>query len=184
MEKFLDRLGSVYARQGKSRVTEQGQHTLALVPGASNVLCWRNDSDPTVMGIIPNTFSGHLDNVANRENVKGARIVGTQPSELSLVNSADQNKGFWEAARIPTSALDYKFYHERPRETPLQPATAASEQDVSGGPRWKERKKEKKYEQTNACLLRKKLPLSLCGPQLKNNTPTYTVTVTGSTKSP
>jgi len=85
-----------------------GSTYLALIPGASNVICWRNDNDPTVVEITPVPFQGHLDTVADRENIKGVRTVGTA-LRLSLVNSADQNEGYWEAARIPTSALDFRF---------------------------------------------------------------------------
>lgn len=85
-----------------------GSTYIALVPGASNVLCWRVNSDPLVSEVTPTPFQGHLDSIPDRENVKGVRTVGAA-LRLSLVNSADQNEGYWEAARIPTSALDFKF---------------------------------------------------------------------------
>lgn len=85
-----------------------GSTYIALIPGASNVLCWRVNSDPLVPEVTPTPFQGHLDTVSDRENVKGVRTVGTA-LRLSLVNSADQNEGYWEAARIPTSALEFKF---------------------------------------------------------------------------
>ena len=85
-----------------------GSTYIALVPGASNVLCWRVDDDPAVPEITPTPFQGHLDTVTDRSYVKMTRTVGTA-LRLSLVNSADQNEGYWEAARIPTSALDFSF---------------------------------------------------------------------------
>lgn len=85
-----------------------GSTYIALFPGASNVLCWRVDSDPLVAEVTPVEFQGHLDTIADRANVKAVRTVGTA-LRLSLVNSADQNEGYWEAARIPTSALDFSF---------------------------------------------------------------------------
>lgn len=85
-----------------------GSTYIALFPGASNVLCWRVDSDPLVPEVTPVEFQGHLDTIADRANVKATRTVGTA-LRLSLVNSADQNEGYWEAARIPTSALDFSF---------------------------------------------------------------------------
>lgn len=85
-----------------------GSTYIALFPGASNVLCWRVDSDPLVPEVTPVEFQGHLDTIADRANVKATRTVGTA-LRLSLVNSADQNEGYWEAARIPTSALDFGF---------------------------------------------------------------------------
>jgi len=85
-----------------------GSTYIALIPGASNVICWRVDNDPNVPEVTPTPFQGHLDSVADRANVKSCRTVGTA-LRLSLVNSADQNEGYWEAARIPTSALEFSF---------------------------------------------------------------------------
>lgn len=99
-----------------------GSTYIALIPGASNVICWRVDDDPTIPEVTPNPFQGHLDSVPDRENVKSVRTVGTA-LRLSLVNSADQNEGYWEAARIPTSALDFKFTEVTPA-TPGDPDPA------------------------------------------------------------
>lgn len=93
---------------GEITCNGSGSTYIALIPGASNVLCWRVDNDPTVPEVTPVPFQGHLDTTADRANVKGVRTVGTA-LRLSLVNSADQNEGYWEAARIPTSALDFSF---------------------------------------------------------------------------
>lgn len=81
---------------------------IALIPGLSNVICWRVDPDPLVPEETPKPFGGHLDTLEDREKVKSARIVGTA-LKLSLVNSADQNEGYWEAARVPTCLLDFAF---------------------------------------------------------------------------
>jgi len=93
-----------------------GSTYVALIPGASNVLCWRVDSDPMVPEVTPQAFQGHLDTPEDRANVKAVRTVGTA-LRLSLVNSADQNEGYWEAARIPTSALDFAFAEVAPGVT-------------------------------------------------------------------
>lgn len=85
-----------------------GSTYIALIPGASNVICWRDVNDPLIPETTPTPFQGHLDSVNDRENIKGVRTVGTA-LRLSLVNSADQNEGYWEAARIPTSSLDFQF---------------------------------------------------------------------------
>lgn len=85
-----------------------GPTYVALIPGMSNVLCWRVTDDVGIPEVTPTPFNGHLDTVQDRSYVKSTRIVGTA-LRLSLVNSADQNEGYWEAARIPTSALDFKF---------------------------------------------------------------------------
>jgi hypothetical protein len=93
---------------GEITCNGSGSTYIALIPGASNVICWRVDNDPLVPEVTPVPFQGHLDTIADRANVKGVRTVGTA-LRLSLVNSADQNEGYWEAARIPTSALDFSF---------------------------------------------------------------------------
>lgn len=94
-----------------------GSTYIALIPGASNVICWRVDNDPLVPSQTPQPFQGHLDTLADRANVKDIRVVGTA-LRLSLVNSADQNEGYWEAARIPTSNLDFAFTEPDPVGAP------------------------------------------------------------------
>ena len=93
---------------GEITCNGSGSTYLALIPGASNVICWRNDNDPLIPEVTPAPFQGHLDTISDRENIKGVRTVGSA-LRLSLVNSADQNEGYWEAARVPTSALDFIF---------------------------------------------------------------------------
>lgn len=92
-----------------------GSTYIALIPGLSNVLCWRTDNDLTIPEVTPQPFGGHLDSAPDRNNVKSSRIVGTA-LRLSLVNSADQNEGYWEAARIPTNALDFQFTSPDPSD--------------------------------------------------------------------
>lgn len=98
---------------GEITCNSAGTTYIALLPGASNVICWRTDSDPLVPETTPSPFQGHLDTEADRGNVKATRTVGTA-LRLSLVNSADQNEGYWEAARIPTSAIDFAFTETSP----------------------------------------------------------------------
>lgn len=101
-----------------------GSTYIALFPGASNVLCWRTDNDPAVPESTPQPFQGHLDTLIERSNVKSVRTVGTA-LRLSLVNSADQNEGYWEAARVPTCALDFSFTEPDPVGAPGVTNTAA-----------------------------------------------------------
>jgi len=102
---------------GEITCNSAGSTYIALVPGASNVVCWRVDDDPLVPEVTAPPFQGHLDSVEDRLNVKSVRTVGTA-LRLSLVNSADQNEGYWEAARIPTSALDFLFNEPDPVNAP------------------------------------------------------------------
>lgn len=110
---------------GEITCNSSGSTYIALVPGLSNVICWRVDNDAAVPEVTPDTFQGHLDTTEDRNNVKSARIVGTA-LRLSLVNSADQNEGYWEAARIPTSSLDFKFTEPDPVGAPGVKNTAVS----------------------------------------------------------
>lgn len=102
---------------GEITCNSAGSTYIALIPGHSNVLCWRVDSDPNVPEVTPNPFQGHLDTVADRDTVKSVRTVGVA-LRLSLVNAADQNEGYWESARIPTSALDFSFTEPDPVGAP------------------------------------------------------------------
>jgi len=110
---------------GEITCNSQGSTYIALLPGGSNVICWRVDDDPLVPEVTPATFQGHLDTIPDRANVKSYRTVGTA-LRLSLVNSADQNEGYWEAARVPTSAIDFKFTIPDPVGAPTVKNTAVS----------------------------------------------------------
>jgi hypothetical protein len=101
-----------------------GSTYLALIPGASNVLCWRVETDPAIPEVTPVPFNGHLDTLIDRRNIKSVRTVGVA-LRLSLVNSADQNEGYWEAARIPTSAHDFTFTETVPADPLAVPPTEA-----------------------------------------------------------
>lgn len=93
---------------GEITCNGSGSTYIALIPGASNVLCWRVDDDINVPEVTAAPFQGHLDTPNDRQNIKGVRTVGVA-LRLSLVNSADQNEGYWEAARVPTSSMDFAF---------------------------------------------------------------------------
>jgi hypothetical protein len=94
-----------------------GSTYIAMFPGHSNVICWRVDNDPLVPEVTPPPFQGHLDTIQDRSNVKATRTVGAA-LRLSLVNSADQNEGYWEAARIPSNKLDFSFTEPDPMGAP------------------------------------------------------------------
>lgn len=102
---------------GEITCNSTGSTYIALIPGHSNVICWRVEDDPLVPEVTPSPFQGHLDTVQDRSYVKSTRNVGTA-LRLSLVNSADQNEGYWEAARIPTSNLDFSFTEPDPVGAP------------------------------------------------------------------
>lgn len=97
--------------------TGTGATYIALIPGYSNVLCWRTNDDPLLPSQTPTPYRGHMDSLTDRENVKEVRSVGTA-LRLSLVNSADQNEGYWEAARVPTCNLDFQYTEPDPVGAP------------------------------------------------------------------
>ena len=102
---------------GEITCNQAGSTYIALIPGVSNVLTWRVDDDQTIPEHTAPPFQGHLDSVPDRANIKAVRTVGAA-LRLSLVNSADQNEGYWEAARIPTCAIDFKFNEPDPAGAP------------------------------------------------------------------
>lgn len=114
---------------GEITCNSSGSTYIALIPGVSNVICWRVNDDPTVPEEAPEPFQGHLNTEYDRSTVKSTRTVGTA-LRLSLVNSADQNEGYWEAARIPTSHLDFHFIETDPGDPlavpPVPPTTSTA----------------------------------------------------------
>lgn len=80
-----------------------GPTMIALIPGLSNSICWNLDGATVV---APNAFSGHVGTSTDRALVQKARLVSVG-LRLTLINNADQNDGYWEAARIPISASDF-----------------------------------------------------------------------------
>lgn len=75
---------------------------IAIIPGLSNSLCWKMDG---VIG-VPNAFPGHVGTSNDRINVKMARVVGCA-LRLNLVNNAETDDGYWEAARISADLSDF-----------------------------------------------------------------------------
>jgi hypothetical protein len=75
----------------------------ALIPGMSHALLFK--TAPSV-DTSPPPFFGHLGSVIDRTYVKQARIVGAG-LRLTLINNADQNEGYWEAARVPFNLSEF-----------------------------------------------------------------------------
>lgn len=55
---------------------------------------------------VPDVFPGHVGTSADRTNVKMARIVGCA-LRLNLVNNAETDDGYWEAARLSADLSDF-----------------------------------------------------------------------------
>lgn len=79
-----------------------GENMIALIPGFSNGLVWT-----TTTGNLTTThtaFPTHLGTTTDRGNVRRVRLVSSG-LKLSLLNSSDDNEGYWEAVRIPAQRL-------------------------------------------------------------------------------
>lgn len=76
---------------------------VAIIPGLSNAICWK--TAPSTL-TAPSPFNGHVGSVSDRSVVKQARVVSVG-LRLNLINNADQNEGYWEAARVPISPSDF-----------------------------------------------------------------------------
>lgn len=108
--KILD--GSVTRSSGlKFRVTGNltldatgAENMVALIPGLSNGLCWV--TGPTGhLTSTPAAFPTHLDTTTNRANLRKARLVSSAV-KFSLLNSSDDNEGYWEAIRVQLDPMN------------------------------------------------------------------------------
>jgi len=76
-----------------------GDNLIILHPGLSNGMSWNSPGGTS----FPNSHTAyptHLGTTANRSNLRKARIV-SQGVKFSLLNSSDDNEGYWEAIRVP-----------------------------------------------------------------------------------
>lgn len=79
-----------------------GDNYICMFPGLSNGLCFKKASDQYWTSVSP--YSNHLETLTNRGNVRRSRLV-SQGLKLSLLNSSDDNEGYWEAIRIPKERM-------------------------------------------------------------------------------
>lgn len=87
---------------GEITCTVGGVTTLVLLPGLANNLCWFTDLvDPPV---FPQAYPGHISTEDDKSVMKMVRLVGAG-LKLNMINSADQNEGYWEAVRIPIGSM-------------------------------------------------------------------------------
>lgn len=80
-----------------------GPTYIALIPGLSNAICW--DTSPSTV-TTPSAFGGHVGSATDRAFVKQIRLVSSA-LRLTMINSALENEGYWEAARIPITDADF-----------------------------------------------------------------------------
>lgn len=82
---------------------------VCLFPGLSTVMAWEADEGEKTCEPFPGHLGAYFD-FSDRSKVKLIRTVGTG-LKLSLLNSADNNEGYWEAVRLHTNASDFVIHH-------------------------------------------------------------------------
>ena len=107
--KILD--GSV-TRSSGMRFRQTGNITLnaagsdnfiVIIPGFGNGMAWFKTGDTV---FTPgNMFPSHLSNQTRRGEVRKVRLVSSG-LKLALLNSSDDNEGYWEAVRLPVEAYN------------------------------------------------------------------------------
>lgn len=76
---------------------------IVIFPGLSNGIGWRIGSSGNT-NVTTEAYPTHLGTTTNRANLRRARLVSSG-LKLSLLNSSDDNEGYWEAIRVPVENL-------------------------------------------------------------------------------
>jgi hypothetical protein len=80
---------------------------IVLAPALTKPLTWYgNDEGGTWIVNIPTDTTEHINTSTQRAQIDKIRLVG-MGLKLNLMNSADQNEGYWEAARFSTNISDF-----------------------------------------------------------------------------
>lgn len=86
---------------GELRLNTDSPTYIGLIPGfSSSVFFTTNDGKYSV------PFNGHVENDANRNMIDLCRLVSVG-LRLQMVNNADQDEGYWEAARVTVYPNDF-----------------------------------------------------------------------------
>lgn len=89
-------------------VTAYGTTYLVLAPALTGPLTWYGNNDSGVWSVgIPVDTIEHVSTPFQRSIIEKVRLVGLG-LKLNLMNSADQNEGYWEAARFSTNHQDFE----------------------------------------------------------------------------
>lgn len=76
---------------------------IAIFPGLSNGLSWKIGGNGA-LNVQTGPYPTHLGTTVDRGNVRRARLVSSG-LKLSLLNSSDDNEGYWEAIRVPVETM-------------------------------------------------------------------------------
>lgn len=75
---------------------------IIIFPGLTNIICFCTNPIPTgPINVDGTIFRQHISTNADRLNVRLARLTGAG-ARFFLTNSAEEDDGYWEAARITT----------------------------------------------------------------------------------
>lgn len=83
-----------------------GVNYVVLLPGFSNMLCWKRTTDLAYATTSLN--SSHVADDSDRANIHSIRLH-SGAVRFGLLNSSDENEGYWEAVRIPITKDDILF---------------------------------------------------------------------------
>lgn len=72
---------------------------IVISAGFASVLSWQNGDTGTAVDAQP-AFTSHFGTQAERDLIYSIRVVATA-AKFTLVNSPDENEGFFEAIRVP-----------------------------------------------------------------------------------
>ena len=72
-------------------------------PGFGNGMCW---GTAPAYSNTHGRYPTHLDSTVNRGNLRRVRLVSSAV-KFTLLNSSDDNEGYWEAIRIPLESIQF-----------------------------------------------------------------------------
>ena len=82
-----------------------GDNYIILFPGFSNAMSWKIGTGDYVTHPV---FPTHLGTTSDRQNINRLRLV-SGAARFMLLNSSDDNEGYWEAIRVPFEEFKGQF---------------------------------------------------------------------------
>lgn len=98
--------GLRFRQSGMINMSEDGTPNLiALIPGFSQNLTFKAATHTEFR--TPVAYPSHYDTAANRAVIRKIRLVSCA-ARFQLMNSSDDNEGYWEAVRMPLETLRFQ----------------------------------------------------------------------------
>lgn len=115
-------------------MTLYGTTYLVLAPALTAPLTWYGNTDTGIHSVwIPDDGLEHVRTPFQRSIIDKIRTVGVG-LKLNLMNSADQNEGYWEAARFSTSVENFELVFDNTARTRHIDLKVGSEIELSNEP--------------------------------------------------